>query len=150
MHQHNISCVGTLHFDPWCTLNLLSGQHKSHHHLPRLSLYWCYYPHRSRDSMSPVCGIFSFFLFYFLFLLFFQIFYVFFFFFYLFFFGIRSIICTPREIEWSPGCKISHTQCSQGCFRNTFVIHYLTKSSFLKISSRHFNSQTVRATNLKF
>ena len=21
-------------------------------------LYWCYYPHRSRDSVSPVCGIF--------------------------------------------------------------------------------------------
>ena len=21
--------------------------------------YWCYYPHRPRDSMSPVCGIFS-------------------------------------------------------------------------------------------
>ena len=20
--------------------------------------YWCYYPHRSRDSMSPICGIF--------------------------------------------------------------------------------------------
>ena len=58
MHQHNISCVGALHFDPWCTLNLLSGQHKSHHHFPGLSLYWCYNPHRSRDSISPVCGIF--------------------------------------------------------------------------------------------
>ena len=21
-------------------------------------LYWSYYPHRSRDSLSPVCGIF--------------------------------------------------------------------------------------------
>ena len=20
--------------------------------------YWCYYPHRSRDALSPVCGIF--------------------------------------------------------------------------------------------
>ena len=57
MHQHNISCVGALHFDPWCTLNLLSGQHNSHHHFPGLSLYWCYNPHRLRDSMSPVCGI---------------------------------------------------------------------------------------------
>ena len=58
MHQHNISCVGALHFDPWCTLNLLSGQHKSHHHFPGLSSYWCYNPHRLRDLMSPVCGIF--------------------------------------------------------------------------------------------
>ena len=57
MHQYNISCVGALHFDPWCTLNLLSGQHKSHHHFPGLSLYWCFNPHRSRDLMSPVCGI---------------------------------------------------------------------------------------------
>ena len=59
MHQHNIFCVGALHFDPWCTLNLLSGQHKSHHHFQGLSLYWCYNLHRSRDSMSPVCGIFK-------------------------------------------------------------------------------------------
>ena len=21
--------------------------------------YWCYYPHRSRDALSPVCGIFQ-------------------------------------------------------------------------------------------
>ena len=58
MYQQNISCVGALHFDPWCTLNLLPGQHKSHHHFRGLSLYWCYNPHPSRDSMSPVCGIF--------------------------------------------------------------------------------------------
>ena len=58
VHQHNNICVGALHFDPWCTLNLLSGQHQSHHHFPGLSLYWCYNPHRLRDSVSPVCGIF--------------------------------------------------------------------------------------------
>ena len=23
-----------------------------------LLCYWCYYPHRSRDALSPVCGIF--------------------------------------------------------------------------------------------
>ena len=23
-----------------------------------LMLYWCYYPHRLRDALSPVCGIF--------------------------------------------------------------------------------------------
>ena len=25
---------------------------------PTLLWYWCYYPHRSRDALSPVCGIF--------------------------------------------------------------------------------------------
>ena len=24
----------------------------------KIKLYWCYYPHRSRDSVSPECGIF--------------------------------------------------------------------------------------------
>ena len=57
VHQQNHLCVGALHFDPWCTLNLLSGQHQSHHHFPGLSSYWGYNPHRLRDSLSPVCGI---------------------------------------------------------------------------------------------
>ena len=26
---------------------------------PGLVLYWCYYPHTSGDSVTPVCGIFS-------------------------------------------------------------------------------------------
>ena len=26
---------------------------------PTLPWYWCYYPHWSRDALSPVCGIFS-------------------------------------------------------------------------------------------
>ena len=34
MHQQNNICVGALHFDPWCTLNLIS----SHDHFPGLSL----------------------------------------------------------------------------------------------------------------
>ena len=106
VHQHNNICVGALHFDPWCTLNLLSShdhfsglslvtapgvkigcinttifvlEHsiltlgalltyslaKTSHIITSkpwkpwqgLSLYWCYNPHRSRYSLSPVCGI---------------------------------------------------------------------------------------------
>ena len=34
VHQQNNICVGALHFDPWCTLNLIS----SHDHFPGLSL----------------------------------------------------------------------------------------------------------------
>ena len=32
-----------------------------------LPLYWCYYPHRSRDALSPVCGIFLTFFFFLIF-----------------------------------------------------------------------------------
>ena len=28
----------------------------------RIFWYWCYYPHRSKDALSPVCGIFLIFL----------------------------------------------------------------------------------------
>ena len=42
------------------------------------------------------------------------------------------------------------TQCSRGCSTNTTVNDSLSHSSFVKISSKHLHSQTVRARNLKF
>ena len=50
--------------------------------------------------------------------------------------------------------NIYQTRCSRGCSTNTFVtellIHSLSHSSFVEISSEHLHSQTVRARELKF
>ena len=55
---------------------------------------------------------------------------------------IGSLLYTSR------GHANSQTRCSWGCSTNTCVINNLTDSPFVKISSTHLHSQTVRARKL--
>ena len=60
----------------------------------------------------------------------------------------QPMICSPGSVLRFLPCL--PYQCSWGCSTNTFVTDEVSQRSFLKISSKHCLSETVRARELTF
>ena len=56
----------------------------------------------------------------------------------------------PRVVETFIHTMINKTRCSRGCFTKTLMIHWLSHSSFVDISSIPLQFQTIWARDLKF